>query len=82
MFWKRRESNPGQLGEKRECYLCAVRTPLELKLYQERRNPLVDLAGDETRRGTDQLQVLPLHLAPVKKKAIGLYKLRISKPAV
>ena len=25
--WKRQESNPGRLGEKQECYLCAMPTP-------------------------------------------------------
>ena len=30
IFWERRESNPGLLGEKRERYLCAMPTPRPL----------------------------------------------------
>ena len=29
-IWERSESNPGLLGEKQECYLCAMQPPLSI----------------------------------------------------
>ena len=43
IFWERLESNPGPLGEKQECYLCAMQPPISLYLIKKQEDLSIQL---------------------------------------